>query len=104
MKMKDKIRSKDDEIREKNQVIKGLKRKLSAKNVKLCEKKSVVNNLTRKLYAKESNSIEKGSSSRKNGRKFIFIFGSSNFEGQTVWTRFAPRMMKSARKIRLSKV
>ena len=51
MKMKDKIRSKDDEIREKNQVIKGLKRKLSANNVKLCEKKSVVNNLTRKLYA-----------------------------------------------------
>ena len=51
MKMKDKIRSKDDEIREKNQDIKGLKRKLSAKNVKLFEKKSVVNNLTRKRYA-----------------------------------------------------
>jgi len=43
-------RLKDDKIREKNQVIKNLKRKLSEKDEELSAKKWVVRNLTRKLY------------------------------------------------------
>ena len=48
--LKDNPRLKDDKIREKNQVIKNLKRKLSEKDVELSAKKWVVRNLTRKLY------------------------------------------------------
>jgi hypothetical protein len=49
--MKAKLCLKDDKIRERDQVIKGLKRKQSEKKVELSAKKSVVHNLTRKFYA-----------------------------------------------------